>query len=90
LANSFVGVSFQILNIQAYASGYDPQRGFDQAGSPAQRGKRGPAAILNQNCIFEMGSNKNERSAASRIFAILLKNSFFLLPYKFYPTAFIV
>jgi hypothetical protein len=40
--NLFVGASFQILNIQQYASGL----------------KLGPAAILNQNPIFEMGSNK--------------------------------
>jgi hypothetical protein len=37
--NIFVGASFQILNIQQYASGL----------------KLGPAAILNQNPIFEMG-----------------------------------
>ena len=51
---------------------YDLQRGFDQAGSPAARAthlkiiksmrnpakleKLDPAAILNQNPIFEMGS----------------------------------
>jgi hypothetical protein len=40
--NIFVGASFQILNIQQYASGL----------------KIGPAAILNQNPIFEMGSKK--------------------------------
>jgi len=39
--NIFVGASFQILDIQQYASGL----------------KLGPAAILNQNPIFEMGSN---------------------------------
>ena len=39
--NIFVGAVFQILNIQQYASGL----------------KLGPAAILNQNPIFEMGSN---------------------------------
>ncbi len=38
----FVGASFQILNIQQYAFGL----------------KLGPAAILNQNPIFEMGSKK--------------------------------
>ena len=38
--NIFVGTSFQILNIQQYACGL----------------KLGPAAILNQNPIFEMGS----------------------------------
>jgi hypothetical protein len=38
--NIFVGASFKILNIQQYASGF----------------KLGPAAILNQNPIFEMGS----------------------------------
>ena len=40
--NIFVGASFQILDIQQYASGL----------------KLGPAAILNQNPIFEMGSNR--------------------------------
>jgi hypothetical protein len=39
--NIFVGASFQILDIQQYASGL----------------KLRPAAILNQNPIFEMGSN---------------------------------
>jgi len=38
--NIFVGAWFQILDIQQYASGW----------------KLGPAAILNQNPIFEMGS----------------------------------
>jgi hypothetical protein len=28
-------------------------------GNPAQRGKRGPAANLNQNPIFEMASNSD-------------------------------
>jgi hypothetical protein len=41
--NIFVGVAFQILDIQQYASGL----------------KLGPAAILNQNPIFEMASIKN-------------------------------
>ena len=40
--NFFVGAAFQILNIQQYASGL----------------KLGPAAILNQNPIFEIGSRK--------------------------------
>ena len=40
--NIFVGAAFQILDIQQYASGF----------------KLGPAAILNQNPIFEMGSIK--------------------------------
>jgi hypothetical protein len=39
--NIFVGAAFQILDIQQYASGL----------------KLGPAAILNQNPIFEMASN---------------------------------
>ena len=39
--NIFVGASLQILDIQQYASGL----------------KFGPAAILNQNPIFEMASN---------------------------------
>ena len=38
--NIFVGAWFQILDIQQYACGY----------------KLGPAAILNQNPIFEIGS----------------------------------
>jgi len=38
--NIFVGVSFKILDIQQYASGF----------------KLGSASILNQNPIFEMGS----------------------------------
>jgi hypothetical protein len=38
--NIFVGAEFQILDIQQYASGL----------------KLGPAAILNQNPIFEMAS----------------------------------
>jgi hypothetical protein len=37
---------------------YDPQRGFNQAGSPATLEKLGPAAILNQNPMFEIGSKK--------------------------------
>ncbi len=40
-SNIFVGASLKILNIQKYASGF----------------KLGPAAILNQNPIFEMDSN---------------------------------
>jgi hypothetical protein len=39
--NIFVGAWLQILDIQQYACGF----------------KLGPAAILNQNPIFEMGSN---------------------------------
>ncbi len=42
--NIFVGASFQILDIQPYASGM----------------KLGPAAILNQNPIFETASNKSK------------------------------
>ena len=56
--NLFVGASFQILDIQQYACGLRPTKIIGSAGSPAQRGKLGPAAILNQNPIFEMGSNK--------------------------------
>jgi hypothetical protein len=41
--NIFVGASFQILDIQQYASGL----------------KLSPAAILNQNPIFEMDSNRD-------------------------------
>jgi hypothetical protein len=44
--NIFVGASFQILDIQQYASGL----------------KLGSAAILNQNPIFEIGSNKKDWS----------------------------
>ena len=43
--NIFVGASFQILDIQQYACGL----------------KLGPAAILNQNPIFEMDSNPTFR-----------------------------
>jgi len=39
--NIFVGALFKILDIQQYACGF----------------KLGPAAILNQNPIFEIGSN---------------------------------
>jgi hypothetical protein len=56
--NIFVGASFQILDIQQYASGLRPTKIIGSAGSPAQRGKLGPAAILNQNPIFEMGSSR--------------------------------
>ncbi len=42
--NIFVGASFQILDIHKYASGL----------------KLGPAAILNQNPIFETASNKTK------------------------------
>jgi hypothetical protein len=50
--NIFVGASFQILAIQQYASGL----------------KLGPAAILNQNPIFEMGSkNAGEVAGGCRI-----------------------
>jgi hypothetical protein len=52
--NIFVGASFLIL----------------QAGSPAQRGKQGLAAILNQNPIFEMDSN----SCTAYKFRVLKKN----------------
>jgi hypothetical protein len=41
--NIFVGAGFQILDIQQYARGL----------------KLGPAAILNQNPIFERASNNN-------------------------------
>jgi hypothetical protein len=43
--NLFVGAAFKILDIQQYASGF----------------KLSPAAILNQNPIFEMGSSKVKR-----------------------------
>jgi hypothetical protein len=44
--NIFVGASLQILDIQQYASGL----------------KLGPAAILNQNPIFEMASSETLNS----------------------------
>ena len=47
--NIFVGASLQILDIQQYASGL----------------KLGPAAILNQNPIFEMGSIENGKTCKS-------------------------
>jgi len=40
--NIFVGASLKILDIQQYACGF----------------KLGPVAILNQNPIFEIGSNR--------------------------------
>jgi hypothetical protein len=50
--NIFVGASFQILDIQQYASGL-------KLGSAARVPAKpiGEDGILNQNPIFEMGSN---------------------------------
>jgi hypothetical protein len=50
--NLFVGVAFQILDIQQYASGF----------------KLGPAAILNQNPILETGSILKKRLTIKRLF----------------------
>jgi len=66
--NLFVGASFQILDIQQYASGLRPTKFIGSDGKSRSAGKFGPAArvpakplgedgILNQNPIFEMGSN---------------------------------
>ena len=55
--NIFVGASFQILNIQQYASGFRPTEILGSDGKSSNAGKLGPAAILNQNPIFEMDSN---------------------------------
>ena len=73
--NIFVGAWFQILDIQQYASGLRPTRSIRSdgesrnAGRPTRSirsdgesrnaGKLGPAAILNQNPIFEMDSNRD-------------------------------
>ena len=62
---------------------YNPQIVWDQTGSPAERamplniiksmlnpamlGKLGPAAILNQNPIFEMGSDQSTSRVESQI-----------------------
>ena len=56
--NIFVGASLQILDIQQYASGL----------------KLGPAAILNQNPIFEMGSNNSLTLKARRSCQEMSKN----------------
>jgi hypothetical protein len=55
--NIFVGASLQILDIQQYASGLRPTKRILSDGKSRAAGKLGPAAILNQNPIFEMGSN---------------------------------
>jgi hypothetical protein len=62
-SNIFVGAAFQILDIQQYASGLRPTKIIGSGGKSRNAGKLGPAAILNQNPIFEM---------ASRSFAQLL------------------
>jgi hypothetical protein len=65
--NIFVGASFQILDIQQYASGLRPTKIIRLGGKSSNAGKLGPAArvpakplgedgILNQNPIFEMDS----------------------------------
>jgi hypothetical protein len=55
--NIFVGAEFQILDIQYYASGLRPTKIIGSDGESSYAGKLGPAAILDQNPIFEMGSN---------------------------------
>jgi hypothetical protein len=60
--NIFVDASLQILVIQQYASGLRPTKITGSGGKSRLAGKLGPAAILNQNPIFEMVSN-NFRSA---------------------------
>ena len=56
--NIFVGASFQILDIQQYASGLRPTKIMGSGGKSRLAGKLSPAAILNQNPIFETASNK--------------------------------
>jgi hypothetical protein len=48
----------QILDIQPYASGLRPTKIIGSDGKSRSAGKLGPAAILNQNPIFEMASCK--------------------------------
>jgi len=56
--NIFVGASLQILDRQQYASGLRPTKIMGSGGKSRSAGKLGPAAILNQNPIFETGSNE--------------------------------
>jgi hypothetical protein len=56
-SNIFVGAAFQILDIQQYASGLRPTKLIGLDGKSRSAGKLGPAAILNQNPTFEMGSS---------------------------------
>jgi hypothetical protein len=56
--NIFVGAAFQILDNQQVACGFRPTKGIRPGGKSRLAGKLGPAAILNQNPIFEMGSGK--------------------------------
>jgi len=66
-----IDASLQILDIQQYASGLRPTKRILSDGKSRAAGKLGPAArvpakplgedgILNQNPIFEMGSNQFE------------------------------
>jgi hypothetical protein len=57
--NIFVGASFKILDIQQYASGLRPTKIVESDGESSNAGKLSPAAILNQNPIFEMDSIKS-------------------------------
>jgi hypothetical protein len=54
--NVFVGALFQILEIPKYSSGLRPTKTILSGGKSRSAGKRGPAATLNQNPIFEMAS----------------------------------
>ena len=54
--NIFVDASFQILDIQQYACGLRPTDSIRSDGESRNAGKLRPAAILNQNPIFEMDS----------------------------------
>ena len=52
----FVGASFQILDNPQVACGLRPTDRIRSDGESSYAGKLGPAAILNQNPIFEMAS----------------------------------
>jgi hypothetical protein len=43
-AFGWIGAAFLILNMQQYASDFDPHRLLDQMASPARREKLGPVA----------------------------------------------
>ena len=66
-----IGAAFQIPDLQQYACGFRPTKIIGSDGKSRSAGKLGPAArvpakplgedgILNQNPIFEMGSNQFE------------------------------
>jgi hypothetical protein len=56
--NIFVGALFQIPIRPRRTCGLRPPKGIGPDGKSRLAGKLGPAAILNQNPIFEMASNK--------------------------------